>query len=74
MTDVDKTYKPYGTSLQWVTKCVCGHAMEYHFHIPPDGIPRYNNPEFNDRCPHGRCECTQPVHDGGEPRQLSAVR
>lgn len=63
-------YKAFGTDLQWVTYCTCGHDYEYHYFVGPNGGPAYNTPQA-DRCPG--CDCSRVAHDGAAPVQLKPV-
>lgn len=59
-------YKQFGTELQTVTRCVCGHVMEWHYCVGEHGGMLFkHDPD---------CECSTAEWDGEEPAQLPSVK
>ena len=67
-------YAQNGLTNPIVSRCVCGHVLEWHYALgrsEKDGSTGFlfRSPHAN-RCPSNTCECSQPQWDGKEPAKL----
>lgn len=69
-------YHADGKHTPAVTRCVCGHVMEWHYKLlkSQDG---YMSPGFRhqqaDTCPSNTCDCSKPEWDGKPAEKLPDV-
>jgi len=70
-------YTPHGTAIPVVSRCVCGHVLEWHYRLILSRahgglVPAYRHAQ-SDRCPSHTCDCPRPQWDGQEPAKLANV-
>ena len=73
----NKKYSPNGVTTPTVSRCVCGHVLEWHFKVIKSEnayvmSPAYRHPNA-DTCPSNTCDCTQPAWDGNPPAKLPDI-
>lgn len=85
MTFVDYSHNPgyaksaNGKETPIVSRCVCGHILEWHFRLVLSTQWGGMSPAFRhenaDTCPAtaNGCPCTVPEWDGQEPAKLPAL-
>lgn len=74
MIDYSHNPKYYadGKHTPVVSRCVCGHVLEWHYLVLPNSSPAYRHHNAN-RCPSGSCDCTTPLWDGEPPAKLPNI-
>lgn len=68
------SYAPNGVTTPTVSRCTCGHVLEFHYKLLMSQQRGSMVPAFRhasaDRCPSSACDCTTPQWDGEKPAKL----
>ena len=67
-------YRQTGTTNPVVSRCVCGHVLEWHYRLRLNDKGTDMGFAFRaldaNRCPSNTCDCSTPKWDGQEPAKL----